>query len=495
MSVNVGRTIRPCRSLRILLASCAGVLCLSSAHAWNVPDVFEDPLRTRSAVAEMGSSSFANGRPLACDAGADATRPLTLADAIDLALCTNPQLKAAAATIGVAAGALGEARAAYLPTLTATASQLRSRTEYPGLSSSNMSTSGHTANIALNWRLLDFGTRAANREVANRSLQAASSSRDATAQKIMASVVSAYFDAQTKQAAMVALADAERMAQLTLDATLRREQGGAAAQSDTLQARTALAKAKLAEQRAKADYGSALAVLGYAIGVTPSVTLQLAELGSTAEPEQINDLTQWLDEAGAHHPAIAAARAQQDVAEAKVKAVRTEGLPTLDLTSNFYQNGYPNQGLQPVRSNVATVGVVLTIPLFEGFTRTYKIRGAQAQIEVSKAQAEDTVHEVLTEVIKTYTAAVSARNNLQASEALQKAAEDALASSRRRYAKGAADILELLSVQSALADAQQERVRTLSEWRSARLRLVAAAGALAWPQLEATSSSVSSITK
>ncbi|KVU22045.1 histidine kinase [Burkholderia ubonensis] len=487
--------MRPSRSLRILLGSCAGALCLSSANAWNVPDVVEDPLRTRSAVAEMGGSSSANGQLLACGAGADATRPLTLADAIELALCTNSQLKAAAATIGVAAGALGEARAAYLPTLTATASQLRSRTEYPGLSSSNMSTTGHTTNIALNWRLLDFGTRAANREVANRSLQAALLSRDATVQKIMASVVSAYFDAQAKQAAMVALGDAARMTQLTLDATLRREQGGAAAQSDTLQARTALAKAKLAEQRAKADYVSALAVLSYAMGMPSVAPLQLAELDGKAESEQLKDLTQWLDEAGARHPAIAAARAQQDVAEAKVKAVRAEGLPTLDFTSNFYQNGYPNQGLQPVRSNVATVGVVLTIPLFEGFTRTYKIRGAQAQVEVSKAQAEDTAQEVLTEVIKTYTAAVSARNNLQASEMLKKAAEDALASSRRRYAKGAADILELLSVQSALADAQQERVRSLSEWKSARLRLVAAAGALAWPPLEATSSRDLLITK
>lgn len=471
--------MRPCQHvLRSLLVVCAGVIPPSLAHAVDVPDVLEDPLSTRSAVAQMARSLPGNGQQPVCGTPTDVTQPLALSDAIKLALCTNPQLKASEATIGVVAGALGEARAANLPTLTATASQLHSRTVYPGQPGSNMSTDGHTTNIALNWRLLDFGTRAANREVASRSLQAALLSRDAAVQKITASVVGAYFDAQTNRAAMAAHIDAARMAQQTLDATLRREQGGAAAQSDTLQAKTALAKARLAEQRAKADYVSSLAVLSYAMGVTPGTSITLVELEATAEPRQLKALTQWLDEASASHPAIAAARAQQDVSAAKVKAVRAEGMPSLDLTGNFYQNGYPNQGLQSTRSNVVTVGVMLTIPLFEGFTRTYKIRGAQAQVEVSKAQAEDAVHEVLTEVIKAYTAAVSAQSNLEASEALQRAATDALASSRRRYAKGASDILELLATQSALADAQQERVRCLSEWQSTRLRLMTAAGEL-----------------
>ena len=69
-------------------------------------------------------------------------------------------------------------------------------------------------------------------------------------------------------------------------------------------------------------------------------------------------------------------------------------------------------------------------------------------------------------------------NNLRSSEALLNAAQAAVKSSEKRYAKGAADILELLNTQSALADAQQQRIRSLSEWRSARLRLFASAGLL-----------------
>ncbi|WP_423213741.1 TolC family protein [Ralstonia solanacearum] len=164
---------------------------------------------------------------------------------------------------------------------------------------------------------------------------------------------------------------------------------------------------------------------------------------------------------------------------------RAEGLPTLDFTANFYQNGYPNQGLQSTRNNVSTVGLTLTIPLFEGFSRTYKIRGAEAQAEQSEAQYEDTKNQILSDVIKVHADAVAAVDNLQASDVLIRSRpRHRWCRSEKRYAKGAADVLELLSTQSALIDAMQERVRCLSEWRSARLRLMATAGVLGREHLD-----------
>jgi outer membrane protein len=47
---------------------------------------------------------------------------------------------------------------------------------------------------------------------------------------------------------------------------------------------------------------------------------------------------------------------------------------------------------------------------------------------------------------------------------------------QRKYEKGAADILEILQTQAALTDAQKERISSLSDWHSARLRLLASVG-------------------
>jgi len=66
--------------------------------------------------------------------------------------------------------------------------------------------------------------------------------------------------------------------------------------------------------------------------------------------------------------------------------------------------------------------------------------------------------------------------SLQKSEKLPSAAQESLSSSQRKYEKGAADILEILQTQAALTDAQKERIASLSDWRSARLRLLASVG-------------------
>lgn len=60
-------------------------------------------------------------------------------------------------------------------------------------------------------------------------------------------------------------------------------------------------------------------------------------------------------------------------------------MPSLDLTGNFYQNGMPNQSLLTLKTREALVGVAMNIPLFDGFGRTYKVRGAQATIEHREA--------------------------------------------------------------------------------------------------------------
>ena len=125
-----------------------------------------------------------------------------------------------------------------------------------------------------------------------------------------------------------------------------------------------------------------------------------------------------------------------------------------------------------------TTGLVLNVPLFEGFARTYKIYGADALIEQREAELRDVDHRVALEVVQAYSEASAALQNLDASSALLSAAQASLASSQRKYEKGATDVLEILNTQKSLADAQQERIRCLSEWRSASLRVVAAAGQL-----------------
>ena len=463
------------RGLRRALGLVLMIAAASSARAWHV---LTDPLHAEPPALTAGVTLPGDGAPVLCPAPEDFSKPLSLADAVDAALCDNPQIQAAWADIKVQAAALGEARAAYLPTLSATAGVLHSNTNYPGSGIPATVTHGNTVYGAFSWRLFDFGERQANLGSANALLTAALASHDAALQQTLAEVIQDYFDAVTKRATWQAKIQDGAIAHQTLEVARRREAGGTATRNDILQATTAYARATLDRNRAEGKYEKAVAVLTYAMGVPMQTHLILENDVNSQDRLGTKDLEGWLHTAETHYPAIIAARAQWRAAQEKVVATRSEGLPTVDLEANYYQNGYPGQGLSNLPTHVRTVGVMLTIPIFNGFSQTYAVKKARAQAEQLKADMEDTEHNVLMEVVEAYADATSSLRNLRSSEVLLQTAQASLASSQRRYAKGAASILEILNAQAALASAKQERIRSLADWRSARLRLLADAGVL-----------------
>ena len=404
--------------------------------------------------------------------------PLTLPAAVDLALCHNAQVHGAWAGIRLQAAGVGEARAAFLPTLNAGVSRVHDRTAYPGASTPSGSLNSNTGSLNLSWRLFDFGGRAAGQRSAQALLDAALANRDAVLQKTLAATVSAYFDAQTARANVRMRQEYQALAEETVLATQRRAQRGLGSHSDTLQAASALAKAALGASRADGEFQKARAVLVYTLGLPAEAGVILDDDADAPLAGLSEDLHTWLALAQARHPAIVAAQAQLAAARERVAVSESEGRPSIDLTANIYQNGRPNQGLSAASTRETLVGISLNIPLFDGFARHYKVRGALAQAGQREAEAQDVKQQTLMELVKTHAEASTALANLAASQAWLDAARDAQASVQRKFGLGAADILEMLNTQSALLEAQQERIRCQAEWRSARLRLLASAGVL-----------------
>lgn len=472
-----------------LCVACAAV----QAREWKdiVTTPFVDPLLTRPPLLDTGKALPGDEQIHACAGSVyEAGKPLTLFDAIDLALCHNPQVHSGWASIKVQAAQVGEARAAYLPSLNGGVSNLNQKTQYPeSLFQVNTDRTSQSQYYTLTWRLLDFGARGANRRSANALLEAVLASHDAALQRTIANVIGLYFDAQTARANRESKEKNEALARQTLEAAKKREARGAGAQSDTLQAQTSLAKAELEHARAIGTHEKSLVALAVALGLqAQGMEAQALVLAPDYQDEDIalrQDLREWLRLAQEQHPAVVAARAQLESARERLFATRSEGLPTLDFTQSEYVNGRPNQGLTSSQTTESVVGVTLNIPLFDGFARTYKVRGAQAQMEVKEADLRDTQNQILGDVAKAHADAVAAVRNLQSSQHLLNAAQVALEHVQRKYDRGIVDILEMLNVQSSLADAEQERIRSLSEWRSARLRLLATSGQFGMKDLSA----------
>ncbi len=459
-------------------------LAVSTAQAglWmeQVTTHFSDPLFSQPERLSTAQAMPGDASPLDCDASVP-TQKLSLTEAIQLALCRHPQIRVAAASIRRQAAQLGESRAAYLPVISMGASQQRQVAQQPD-SQFTVQTDRKTTShfVTLTWRLLDGGGRHANHSMARTLLDAAVATHDAELQRLFSLVTAAYFDAQTARANHDFRATSEGLARQTLDASKRLEARGMGSQSQTLQAKVALAKAELERVRARGVHEKSLLALQVTMALPAS---QWAERSWDIEEdfdESADDLQQalseWVTLATRQHPSLRAARLEADAARDRLRIVQSEGLPTLDFTQSRYVNGRPNQGLSSSRSRETVTGVTLNIPLFEGFSRTYKVSAARAQIDIQEAELSRLEAQVLSEIAKAHAEASAALQNLQSSTALLDASREALAHVRRKFEAGVADISEMLQVQASLADAQQERIRAVSEWRSARLRLLANAG-------------------
>lgn len=420
-----------------------------------------------------------------CDpAGPDLRRALRLQDAVDIALCVHPQLRYAAAGIEKSAAQVGEARAAYLPNLQLGHSQTTEHIHNARLSGARRDLERmRDADFAsLTWRLLDFGTRDAQRRAANALLESALANRDAVVQRTLARVISAYFEARISSAALLARQEYEALARKTWQTSQQREALGAASHSDSLQALIAFSRAELDRHRALRAQQRAEVALVQAMGLpdasVPAQGMRLAQDLSEPHVALGRDLSDWLAVTEAEHPALVAVRAQLQQVREQLVAVRAEGFPTLDFSHGLYRNGRPNQSVFSEPSEQTVSSVTLKVPLFEGFSRTYKVRGAEAQLAQKEAEVLEIQNRVLGEVRDAHADAESAAHSLLVSRKLLDTSLEALQLVQKQYDRGVVDILAVLGVQRALAEAQQERIRCLSDWHSARLRLLAQTGGL-----------------
>ncbi|MFM0645061.1 TolC family protein [Paraburkholderia bryophila] len=420
------------------------------------------------------------------------TRPLELDDVVLQAVCANPQLRVAWAQARAQSAALGIADTAYLPTLNGTMGAerdtLSTTYDYSALGAGSIRQSQNTSSnygvLNLSWVLFDFGKRGASRRQAGALLAAANATQDDTLQTVFFNAAQAFYSLRDAQASLDAAQRTEAISRESLDETRAKHVAGAGALADELQARTGHRRALLERVYAEGEVRVATGVLAVALGLEANAAIRIASAERDADaPEDISaGIDALIDEAKLREPRLVAAQAKLDAARANVDAARAQGRPTLALVGSLTQNN-PSYQQQPrsipiTQSRGSTIGVQLTIPLFEGFASDYRIEQAQAQADAREAMLRDDQLQVSLDVWKSYHSVRADAANLANSRDLLDDAQHALDIARGRYKEGVGTFTELLNTQTALADAQKQRVLAASKWRAARLKLAASLGKL-----------------
>lgn len=424
------------------------------------------------------------GRP--CSSNLPA-RALSLVDVVDTALCRNPQTATAWATARSRAAAVGSARAAYLPKLSATGSVTEtlagtSSTTSSGVesgsgsdfTSSSSDDRRYSASASLSYLLLDFGGRGASLDGARALLDAARSTRNATLQNVYLGAVTSYYGWVSADGSVIAAREAERAAQSSYQAASTREQIGTATRADRLQAQTALAQTQLARVQAEGQLRTARGALANSMGLPANTPLQLATAPTVApSADFVQKLDPLVAAALAARPDLAAAESTLLAAETDVRVARSAGLPTL---SGSLGQTYSRVGERERDS--ATAGLSVSVPIFSGFENTYRVRAAEAQVESSKAALESLRNQISQQVFQAHSELTTQTQSVFTAQALVAAAQESENVARGRYEAGVGTILDLINAQSSAADARRQLILAQSNWAAARTQLAQAVGAL-----------------
>ncbi|MEQ1638644.1 MAG: TolC family protein [Methylococcales bacterium] len=466
---------------RILLTGAC--IASQSSLAYNLQT---DPFNVLNNSPESPAKNMINKR---CDFPALPPSPLTLADAVERALCFNPQTKLAWINVKMQAATFGIGLAAYLPTVNARGSvniTERSST-YTSNAAYNTDVNGIELNgsLNLNWVLYDFGLRAANLESARQILNAANASQDDVIQTTFLNTAQAFYETQSTSALLSANLEAEHAAEKSLNAAEAKYLAGIGSLADKLQAQTAHAQAISTMVQAEGDLRSAMGNLNILMGLNASVTLKLTEINDSAIDEPLFEkaVDRLIEQTEHDHPKILSAQAQLKAAKARIDLVRAEGLPRLSLTASsdyFKTNATPinNQGSSEQTVNSGRVGIQLDIPLFEGFGRHYKILEAESQAQTKEAELENIQQQVALAVWKSYQALGTGLENLKAIKSLIQSAQQSFDVAVGRYKAGVGNIIELLKAQTDLANARQQKLLSMTRWQAARVKLAASIGNL-----------------
>lgn len=408
-------------------------------------------------------------------------QPLTLADVVDLTLCNNPQTRTLWINARTQAANVGVGMSAYLPTLSAQASESRNFSNTAGQTTNY---NNRSVSLTAGYLLFDFGGRSGTLENAKQLLVAANATRDATLQFNFLTAVQSYYALLSARASVDALQVAEASAKESFAAAEARYLAGVATPVDKLQAQTALSQARLNLITAQGNVRTAQGTLANIMGFDASVPFSLMALPeSTPDPAVEQDIGKLIEQARRQRPDLLAAEAQIKAAEAQLAATRATGLPTVNLsasTGNQNIAGSPN-------SNSSSIGVTLNVPLFTGTRNTYQNRAAELQVEGKVAARDLLANQIALDVWKAYQTLLTNSQSLIAADDLVASAEQSERMTLGRYKAGVANmsILDVLNAQSTLASARQQRVAALYNYKSSRLALVQAIGQLDLTRLDA----------
>ena len=290
-------------------------------------------------------------------------------------------------------------------------------------------------------------------------------------------VSQAYFDVLAAQDAISFIQAQKSAITEQLASAKRNFEVGTATITDTHEAQARYDLTSAQEIAATNDLEIKRNALAVVIGKTPTELNQLSAGIKLSTPEPAN-VDKWVENAATGNVGVVAQKLAVDIAKLEISRNRAGHFPSLDAIASRSES----KGTSPFdpsgTSNINSVGLQLTIPLFSGFAVTSKVREAIA-LE-NKASADlDTAKRNASQAARTaYLGVQSGLSQVKALEAAEVSSNSALESNKLGYEVGVRINIDVLNAQQQLYSTRRDLAKARYDTLINSLKLKAATGSL-----------------
>ncbi|MYM81643.1 TolC family outer membrane protein [Duganella sp. FT50W] len=294
-------------------------------------------------------------------------------------------------------------------------------------------------------------------------------------QDLIVRVAQAYFDVLTAQDNLTST-QAQKVATTEQLASAKRNfEVGTQTITDTHEAQAAYDLVVAQEFAAINDLENKRTALQVIIGQAPA-TLAPLRTGVTIAPPSPATVDPWITSAESQNYSVVAAGLNVEIAKREIKRNRAGHLPT----ANFVASSTHQKQTGPAGSvvNGNAVGVTWSIPIFNGFAISSKVRETIALEDKARNDLEATKRAASQNARQAFLGMNSGLAQVKALEAAEVSSKSSLESNKLGYQVGVRINIDVLNAQKLLYSTQKDLAKARYDTIMNGLRLKAAAGSL-----------------
>lgn len=417
------------------------------------------PIAAALAALALGTGSAAGQDPGAAAfesaAGEQEMEVVTLAEAIRRSTSFDPEYVQALGRINNAEWSRRAAIAAFImPTIQGAGSWTKFSSDFFNIGTGQPSSQIVQASLQGNLTLFDGGGRIAELNRSNADLRAATATEVLELYRTALDTETDYYDVLVRRELVEVARQRLERADAQLGIARARVVSGAAVRSDSLQVLLEVTQARVDLLTEQAELRVARFRLGRRVGADGPV--DAAPFEAEGLRELPLDESEAIAQALAAGPDYQAAVAEEDRAQSALSVERSAYSPQVGLFGQV--SAYDTQ-IFPDATVRSSFGVSVSVPLWTGGQREVLMSQARVARDVAAARRRDIERSVRHDVAQAHAAYVTARAVAELESRAVAVATENLQVQESRYRGGATTILDLLTAQVDLTEAETRLVQ------------------------------------